>query len=75
MVVAVAAAVVVVGVCNFSVGGQWSTSSFLVTALRAAGSRFDAARTSLNCASFFSNMSANAPSFFSSNRFLKLLFC
>lgn len=51
------------------------TSSFLVTALRAAGSRFDAARTSLNWASFFSNISAKAPSFFSSNRFFKLLFC
>ena len=51
------------------------TSSFLVTTVRAVGSRLDAERTSLSCASFFSSVSARAPSFFSSNRFLKLLFC
>ena len=51
------------------------TSSFLVTTVSAVGSRFEADKTSLSCASFFSRVSASAPSFFSSNKFLKLLFC
>ena len=51
------------------------TSSLRVTTVRAVGSRLDADRTSLSCASFFSRVSASADSFFSSRRFLKLLFC
>ncbi len=51
------------------------TSSLRVTTVRAVGSRLDADNTSLSWASFFSNVSARAPNFFSSNRFLKLLFC
>ena len=51
------------------------TSSFRVTTVRAVGSRLDADSTSLSCASFFSSVSARAPSFFSNKRFLKLLFC
>ena len=46
-----------------------------MTTVRAVGSRLDADKTSLSCASFFSRVSARAPSFFSNNRFLKLLFC
>ena len=51
------------------------TSSFLVTTVRAVGSRLEADKTSLSWASFFSSVSARADSFFSNSRFLKLLFC
>ncbi len=52
-----------------------ATSSFLVTTLKADGSRLEAVKTSFNWASFFSKMSEMAPNFFSSNKFLRLLFC
>jgi hypothetical protein len=51
------------------------TSSFRVTTESEAGSRFDAERTSLSWASFFSKLSANVLNFFSNNKFFKLLFC
>ena len=55
--------------------GGYKTSSFLVTTDIAVGSRLDADRTSFSCASFFSNVSAMAVSFFSKSKFFNPVLC